>query len=47
MTDKDDLADAWDTGVKLGPKAKTRFTCEKTGAHFEFKDMSLRIERLR
>ena len=48
MLGQDELEDAWGNGKKLGPNPnKQRYTCDKTGAHFEHYDMCRRIERLR
>ena len=48
MLGADDCDDIWEKGKKLGPNPnKTKYTCEKTGAHFEHYDMARRLEKLR
>lgn len=48
MLGQDDLEDVWEKGKKLGPNpGKTKYTCDKTGAHFEHIEMCRRLERLR
>ena len=47
MIAQDDMKDAWNNGKKLGPNPdKKKYTCQETGAHFEFNDMCHRIYRL-
>jgi hypothetical protein len=40
----DTVADAFNQGIKLGPTInKDRYICPVTGAHFEWRDMCVRI----
>ncbi len=48
MLGDDEKDDIWNNGKKLGPNPnKTKYTCEKTGAHFEHMDMFRRLDKLR
>ena len=43
----DAVADVFQKGIILGPTInKDRYICPVTGAHFEFRDMSSRIEAM-
>jgi hypothetical protein len=40
------VTDAFNQGIKLGPVInKDRYICPITGAHFEWRDMCVRIEK--
>ena len=42
---QEQVADVFSKGIILGPTInKDRYICPVTGAHFEFRDMSRRIE---
>ena len=41
-----DVDEIYNKGLKLAPVAKDRYNCPKTGAHFEFKDVCRRLERM-
>lgn len=48
MLGQEDCDDVWANGKKLGPNPnKLKYTCEKTGAHFEHYEMARRLEKLR
>ena len=45
--DQQQVTDVFNKGIILGPTInKDRYICPVTGAHFEFRDMSRRIEAM-